>query len=127
MAGKGFEDLQVWQKSRELVKVIYRITSRFPKEEQFGLCNQLRRAAISIGSNIAEGSARNSEKDFARFLLIAIGSAAEIRAQLIYAHDLEFIDQTTMDSAIPVVYEISRMLKGLRKSVLSKISTFETT
>ena len=86
-----FKELEIWKRSRLFCSQIYTITSKFPNDEKFGLTNQLRRAAISIPSNIAEGSSRNSNKDFARFLEIAIGSAYEIETQLLIAFDLDFI------------------------------------
>ncbi|WP_371922416.1 four helix bundle protein [Bizionia sp. M204] len=88
-----FKDLEVWKKSRLFCVEIYSITSKFPESEKFGLSNQLRRASVSIPSNIAEGSSRHSNKDFTRFLEIAIGSAYEIETQLLIASDLNFINK----------------------------------
>ncbi|WP_417199692.1 four helix bundle protein [Bizionia sp.] len=88
-----FKDLEVWKKSRLFCVEIYSITSKFPESEKFGLSNQLRRASVSIPSNIAEGSSRHSNKDFTRFLQIAIGSAYEIETQLLIASDLNFINK----------------------------------
>ena len=85
-----YKELDVWKKSIEFVESIYKATAKFPDEERFGLTNQLRRAAISIPSNIAEGSARQSDKEFIRFLFIAYGSSAEIETQLIIAKNLGF-------------------------------------
>ena len=87
-----FKDLEIWKKSRVFCTKIYDITSEFPESEKFGLTNQLRRAAVSIPSNIAEGSSRSSNKDFARFLEITLGSAYEIETQLLISLDLEFIN-----------------------------------
>jgi four helix bundle protein len=116
--GNGFEDLEVWQKSRMLVNSIYTATATFPATEQFGLTSQLKRAVISIASNIAEGSARRSNKDFARFLLMSSGSAAEVKCQLILATDLGFISKEKTLQIITEIHTIARMLKGLRKSML---------
>ncbi|WP_417195669.1 four helix bundle protein [Bizionia sp.] len=88
-----FKDLEVWKKSRLFCVEIYSITSKFPESEKFGLSNQLRRASVSIPSNIAEGSSRHSNKDFTRFLQIAIGSAYEIETKLLIASDLNFINK----------------------------------
>ena len=85
-----FKELEIWKKSRKFCSEIYSATADFPADEKFGLTNQLRRASVSIPSNIAEGSSRNSQKDFSRFLEIAIGSAYEIETQLIIASDLVF-------------------------------------
>jgi four helix bundle protein len=86
-----FKDLEIWKKSRFFCVMIYSITASFPSEERFGLTNQLRRAAVSIPSNIAEGTSRHSNKDFARFLEIVFGSAYEIETQLLISADLGFI------------------------------------
>jgi four helix bundle protein len=118
--GQGFTDLEVWQLSKELVVEIYRITAHFPAEERYGLTSQIRRAAVSIGSNIAEGSARGTNKDFARFVLIALGSAAEVKCQLLFAKELNFVNKDEEQSIIEKVHQIARMLKGLRNSLNRK-------
>ena len=86
-------NLIVWQKSHELTLKIYQITQSFPKDELFGLTSQIRRASISIPSNIVEGKARGSNKDFKRFLLIARGSLEELKYQLLLARDLKYVDE----------------------------------
>lgn len=86
-----FKDLEIWKKSREFCSLVYEMTSNFPSEEKFGLTNQLRRAAVSVPSNIAEGCSRKSNKDFSRFLEIALGSMYEVETQLLISHDLGFI------------------------------------
>lgn len=88
-----FKELQIWRRSRAFCSVIYKLTADFPETEKFGLVNQLRRASVSIASNIAEGSSRSSNKDFVRFLTISIGSDYEIETQLLIAHDLNFISE----------------------------------
>ena len=88
-----FKALEIWKRSRAFCSEIYTLTSKFPDSEKFGLTNQLRRASVSIPSNIAEGSSRQSNKDFARFLQIALGSAYEIETQLLNASDLKFISE----------------------------------
>lgn len=88
---KTHKDLDVWKLSIDFVTDIYKITSSFPKEEQFGLTNQIRRAAVSVPSNIAEGAGRNSDKEFLRFLYISMGSIQEIYTQLLIALNLDFI------------------------------------
>jgi four helix bundle protein len=85
---RNFRELTVWQKAHELVVEIYRVSGGFPSEERFGLTVQLRKAAVSIGSNIAEGCGRGTNKDFARFLSIAAGSASEVEYQVLLARDL---------------------------------------
>ncbi|MFT3796748.1 four helix bundle protein [Flavobacterium sp.] len=103
-----FKDLEVWKQSRFLCSEIYTITLNFPEQEKFGLNNQLRRSSVSIPSNIAEGSARNSNKDFCRFLDIALGSAYEVETQLLIASDLKFIPQEEVE---PVVNKLNTVVK----------------
>jgi len=115
----SFEKLNVWQDSRKLVKEIYLLTEQFPKNELFSLTNQLRRATISISSNIAEGSSRTSNKDQAHFYQIAYSSLMESLNQIIISNDFEFIDN---DSAIKfrnTVEKIANELNALRKSRLN--------
>jgi four helix bundle protein len=109
---KTHKDLDVWNKAMELVEKIYHITSEFPKEEQFGLTSQIRRSAISIPSNIAEGAARNSNKEFIQFLYVAIGSLSEVETQLLLAKRLTFINENKLLNEIE---SIRRMLLGLIK------------
>jgi len=95
-----FKDLEIWKRSRLFCSDIYMITSKFPESEKFGLSNQLRRASVSIPSNIVEGSSRISNKDFARFLQITLGSAYEIETQLLIAYDLKFISENELKKTI---------------------------
>lgn len=104
-----FKELEIWKKSRQFCSEIYNMTSSFPSDEKFGLTNQLRRASVSIPSNIAEGSSRNSQKDFSRFLEIAIGSAYEIETQLIIASDLGFIKTENLNYLNYKLEEIIKM------------------
>ncbi len=109
----SFEKLEVWQLSRKLVKVIYELTSKFPSDEKFNLTSQVRRASVSIVSNIAEGSSRTSLKDQIRFLEIAYGSLMELYTQLYIALDLAYITELEMDSISLLVKEISNKLNAL--------------
>jgi len=95
-----FKYLEIWKKSRLFCSSVYEILSKFPESEKFGLTNQLRRASVSIASNIAEGSSRNSNKDFSRFLQITLGSAYEIETQLLIAFDLGFIEKEELDNLL---------------------------
>lgn len=115
-----YKDLKVWQKSISLANDLYKITEKFPKEEQFGLTNQLRRAVVSISSNIAEGSGRETSKDFAHFVSIAKGSLREIETQLIIANNLDFIDSDKLSDLQEEITELDKMLFGLRKSLKEK-------
>ncbi|WP_300567958.1 four helix bundle protein [Flavobacterium sp.] len=112
-----FKELGIWKKSRAFCSEIYTITSNFPSDEKFGLTNQLRRASVSIPSNIAEGSSRNSNKDFSRFLEIAIGSAYEIETQLLIASDLGFIHQEKSESLIIQLEQIIKMTSKFRSTL----------
>lgn len=114
----SFEKLTVWQKSRKLSFVIYKVTKAFPKEEVFDLTSQMRRSAISISSNIAEGSGRHSAKDKARFSEIAYGSALELLNQIILFKDLEFVSNENYNEIRSEIEEITSMLDSLYKSQL---------
>ena len=105
-----YKDLDVWKLSIDFVTDIYKVTSSFPKEDQFGLTNQIRRAAVSVPSNIAEGAARNSDKEFLRFLYISLGSIQEIDTQLLIALNLDFISSSDFDNLIIQLEQIAKML-----------------
>lgn len=112
-----FKELEIWKRSRLFCSEIYKITSNFPESEKFGLTNQLRRACVSIPSNIAEGSSRSSNKDFSRFLEIAIGSAYEIETQLLIASDLNFINADEIEILAKELNEIIRMISRFRTTL----------
>lgn len=112
----SFEKLQVWQKSIQLVKVIYQLSKVFPKEERYGITDQIRRSVISIPTNIAEGVARKTSKDQAYFSTIAFGSLTELTNLLIIAYELEYLPIHTYEPCRAQIDEIARMLNGLRKS-----------
>ena len=111
------KDLDVWKKSIELITEIYSITANFPNEEKYGIVSQIRRAAVSIPSNIAEGCARFSDKENLRFLDIARGSLAELETQLIISKNLGFIDS---DNLIKKISPIAQMLSGLKRHLKQK-------
>ena len=115
-----YKRLIVWQKSMKLVVLIYKATRNFPKHEQFGLISQMRRAAVSIPSNIAEGQSRNSPKEFARFLDIAKGSLYELDTQLEISRQLIYVKEQDFDGIYNLLDEISRMLSGLKRLILSE-------
>jgi four helix bundle protein len=116
----SFEKLEVWQNARDLAKQIYIVTKSYPEEEKFGLINQMRRAVISISSNIAEGSGRTSSKDYAHFIQIAYGSLLELLNQLILSVDLEYISDSSYLDLRANVEEISNKLNSLRTYLLGK-------
>ncbi|HDH58485.1 MAG TPA: four helix bundle protein [Bacteroidetes bacterium] len=111
---KDFKDLRIWKQGIEIVKEIYRITATFPKSEQFGLTNQMRRASISIPSNVAEGHIKNQTNEFARYLTISLGSCAELETQLHIAKELEWLS-----------IEQYRILVHLVKSEIKQISALK--
>ena len=110
---KSYRDLVVWQKSIALVTETYRITETFPRQEAYGLISQMQRSAISIPSNIAEGSSRHTKKDFMQFLHIALGSATELETQIIIARNLGYIHEQKYEQSAQSLSEICRMLHGL--------------
>ena len=114
----GFERLDVWKKSIDFADLVYRVTRTFPDDERFGLTSQMRRAAVSVSSNIAEGSARFSKADFAHFLEIATGSAFEVVSQSFISRRQAFLTETDFSALYTAAEEQGRMLSGLRKSVL---------
>ena len=109
--------LEAWNKSLELVTDIYRTTEGFPKEERYGLTSQVRRAAVSIPANIAEGAARFSSTEFTRFLSNAQGSASELETELLIAHRLGYLDEASFSKLINQLERIGRLITGLSKHV----------
>lgn len=110
---RDYKKLNVWTKSYTFGIQLYKVTKSFPKEEVYGLTSQLRRAALSIPSNIAEGSRRSTEKDFRSFLHIAYGSGAELEVQIMFAKDLNYISPDTCISLLNELEEIMKMLNAL--------------
>lgn len=106
----NYKELKIWQRSREIVKDVYSLTTTFPAKEQYGITSQLCRAVISIPSNIAEGAGRESEKEFAHFLAIANGSAFELETQLYLCFDLNYITEADLNDLLIKVQEIQRMI-----------------
>ncbi len=117
MARQRYRELIAWQKAMELSKEIYRVTRCFPDEERFGLVSQLRRAAVSIPSNIAEGQGRLTTGEFKQFLGHARGSVFEVETQLILASDLGYLPGQQMQSLEDLTAEVSRLLNGLIQSL----------
>ncbi len=117
----SFEKLIVWQKSKQLAVIIYKTTKDFPKEELFGMTSQMRRCCVSIASNIAEGSGRNSPKDKARFTEIAYSSALELVNQTIISLELEYISDENYKIIRQELHDITYMLNGLYKSQINEV------
>ena len=107
---RDFHNLLIWKRSHQLTLDIYKISQYFPKDELFGLTSQIRRAVSSVATNIAEGCGRNSNKDFAHFLQIAIGSASEVEYELLLAHDLKYINNEEYERLTNEVVAIRKMI-----------------
>lgn len=122
---KSFRELKVWNRAIELTTLVYALTAEFPKAEVYGLSSQMRRAAVSIASNIAEGSARGTRKDFKQFVAIARGSNCELQTQLVIAGRLGFIDVERIEAAENLAHEIGQMLSGLSKYLSSSRPALE--
>ncbi len=114
----SFEKMIAWEKGKELTLIIYRITGKFPRTEQFGLISQMNRAAVSVISNLAEGSARKSDKDKARFYEIAFGSAIEVLSQTVVSFELNFMTQENYDEIRSKIDEVCYFMSQLRKPLV---------
>src|SRR3990172_3639997 len=114
---RNHRKLLVWSKAKDLTVSVYEMTRSFPRDERFGLVAQARRAAVSIISNVAEGAARRSDKEFARYLDVAVGSVSELEAQLEVALILGYSTKTTSDAIVDQVIEVKKMLSGLLAAV----------
>lgn len=118
-----YKDLDVWKEARLLVKFVYESIAKYPKEEIFGLQSQIKRATISIPSNIAEGSGRNTRKDSLQFFYIARGSAYELETQLYLSFDLSFIDEHTLNNLLIQIEKVRKLLSGLINYYKSKLES----
>ena len=114
---RNFRELNIWKRSFALVTQVYQLSETFPSTEKFGLMLQIRRCAVSIPSNIAEGCGRNTDKDLLRFLDISMGSAFELETQLLLAEQLEFIKNQNIAEVINELHEIQKMITGFKKSL----------
>jgi four helix bundle protein len=119
---KNYRELLVWQKSYQLCLEIYRITKGFPKEEKFGLTSQIRRAVVSVPSNIAEGYGRKTTPEYIHALYVAYGSNCELETQILFSRDLGYIEVEDMKKLQEGIGEVERMLKALIKSLEKKLS-----
>jgi four helix bundle protein len=113
----NFKELKVWKAGIEVSKLIFQVTRSFPTDEKYGLISQMIRFAISIPSNIAEGSGRKSNKDFQHFLATALGSSFELETQVIIAKEFNYINQERIDTTCKVIVDIQKMIYGLQKSL----------
>ena len=112
---RNFKDLKIWQRGVELVKLIYVITNSFPADEKYGLVSQMRRSAVSVPSNIAEGFMRRHNKEYKQFLYIALGSLAELETQIIISKELNFITTDHYTGTLSAIDELNKMTTGLIK------------
>jgi len=118
---KTYRELLVWQKAMDLVESIYHAAAVFPREENYGLASQVRRAAVSIPSNIAEGQGRQGPRDFLRFLWMAHGSLREVETQVLIAERLRYLGSETVASLLTMTSEVGRLLNGLIRSINQSI------
>lgn len=116
---RSFEDLEVWKEARILVVAIYEVTKKFPKEEMFGLVNQMRRATVSVISNIAEGFSRKTSNEKFQFYSISSGSLVELHTQVIIAKDIGYVSDVESNGIINQINKIGRLLTGLKRKVMS--------
>ncbi len=123
MGVRDYRDLIVWQKAMDLVEMVYRMSGSFPSNELYALTSQIRRAAVSIPSNIAEGQGRSTTRDFLHFLAVANGSLKEVETQTLIAQRLGYIDQSGSSKVLALAAEVGRLLSGLRKSLQAKQTT----
>ena len=120
---RSYKNLKVWEKATDLVLLVYKATKAFPKDEIYGLTSQLRRAAVSVPSNIAEGSERRSDQDFIRFLRMAGGSLAELETQLYIALKLHYIDEVSQMAAMQASQEVGKRINGLVSGLEGQLSS----
>jgi four helix bundle protein len=122
MPVKDYRELIAWQKAMDLVMASYRTTAKFPKEEVYGLTSQMRRAAVSVPSNIAEGQARNTTREFLQFLAVAYGSLKELETQILIAERLAYIDAGASEALVESTTEVARLISGLVNSLKKRNS-----
>jgi four helix bundle protein len=120
---QSYRDLKGWQKAMDLVELVYNTTRAWPKEEIYGLTSQVRRAVVSVPSNIAEGQGRNSEKEFLHHLYIAYGSLCEVETQLLVAQRLDYLNSDTTRHLLTTSAEVGRLLNGLTRYLTDKLTT----
>lgn len=122
MSVGNYHKLKIWQISMQLVESVYELTLKFPKSEQYGLTSQVRRAAVSMPSNIAEGNVRDSRKEYLHFLSVALGSLAEVETQLQLSSRLGFVSLDEIEEMLDLIQLLARMIRGLQRNIKSKIS-----
>ena len=123
MTASHFRELEVWQLAMQLARAVYELTAAFPREERYGLTAQLQRAVVSIPSNIAEGNARSSLKDYARFVSMALGSTAEVQTQLLLSRDLDLGTEADSAAALELCDRVGQMLSRLHRALCRKLES----
>ncbi len=123
MPGKSYRELIVWQKAMQFVTDVYKLTEKFPREEIYGLTGQIKRAVVSVPSNIAEGQGRDSAKEFIRHLSFSYGSLMEVETQLQIAANLGYLKQVETNRLLEQSAEIGKLLNGLSRSIRNRISS----
>ena len=113
----NFKELKIWQDSMDIVEDVYKETGKFPKNEEYGLTSQMRRCSVSVPSNIAEGSGRNTDKDFSRFLSISLSSSFELETQLIIANRLGFVKENNSERILEDLSKLQKMIFNFRKKI----------
>lgn len=121
MSVSHFRQLEVWQLAMGLTKAVYELTANFPKTKRYGLSSQLQRAAVSIPSNIAEGNARATTRDYARFVSMALGSSAELQTQLLLSRKLDLANEHTRAEALDICDRVGQMLMRLRQALIRRL------
>jgi len=119
---RSYRDLVAWQEAIQLAKIVYQLSAMFPRDELYGLTSQIRRATVSVPSNIAEGHGRAATGDYLRFLSIALGSLAEVETQLCLAVELSFCAQENIDQALNAAETLGRRLHALQRSLKTKVN-----
>ena len=123
---RSYRDLLVWQKGMELARQVYQLAKTFPDDERFGLVSQMRRAAVSVPSNIAEGQARQGRREFVQFLSHAEGSLAELDTQITLATDLKYCSVLDTEPCVRQIEELQRMIASLRRKIASRLATVDS-
>jgi four helix bundle protein len=121
MSISQFRELKAWQLGMDLTEHVYLLTNSFPKQEIYGLTSQIRRSAVSIPSNLAEGHGRVSTKEFLQFIAIACGSICELETQILLAHRLKYIETEDLDKIFPLLIETTKTIRGLQKALRKRV------
>jgi four helix bundle protein len=123
MSISRFRELKAWQLGMDLTEKVYLLTDSFPKSEIYGLSSQIRRCAVSIPSNLAEGHGRTSAKEFLQFIAIAYGSICELETQILLSHRLKYLDQSNLETVSALLTETSKTIHGLQKAIRERVET----